>query len=145
MKPSKVQVVVFRRHPVDLEPQILILEKAAPTGTTWHLVTGFIESGEEAVETALREVEEETGIESLGEPIDLEHEITFVSRFTHKPELEKAFAIESLNLSEKVDISDNPDQEHTGYRWVDAEEAHLLLQWDSFKDSIHSLLQLLQD
>ena len=147
MQPTKVQVVVFRRNPADLDIQILALEKPvqAGRGSTWNLLTGFIEIDETPAEAALREVTEETGLENLSPLLNLGHEVTFSSHFTNKPERELAFAIESTDISEEVTLTDNPDHEHISYRWVDPEEAFLILQWDSFKESIHCLLQEIQD
>ena len=55
-RPVSVLVVI---HTPDL--QILLLERASHAGY-WQSVTGSQEAGESLIETALREVQEETGI-----------------------------------------------------------------------------------
>ncbi|MFN6961369.1 MAG: dihydroneopterin triphosphate diphosphatase [Rhodocyclaceae bacterium] len=57
-KPVSVLVVIH-----DPQANILLLERAAHPGY-WQSVTGSLEDGETPLETAVREVEEETGIRS---------------------------------------------------------------------------------
>ncbi len=58
-RPVSVLVVI---HTADL--QVLLLERAAHRGY-WQSVTGSQEAGEELLATAVREVNEETGIEAV--------------------------------------------------------------------------------
>jgi dATP pyrophosphohydrolase len=58
-RPVSVLVVI---HTADL--QVLLLERAAHAGY-WQSVTGSQEAGEELVATAVREVNEETGIDAV--------------------------------------------------------------------------------
>lgn len=55
-RPQSVLVVI---HTPALE--VLLMERVAPAGF-WQSVTGSLEEGESWVETALREVDEETGL-----------------------------------------------------------------------------------
>jgi lipoyl(octanoyl) transferase len=144
MQATKVHVIVYRQTEPGADLNILLMEKSSNGGSTWNLVTGFIETGESSAECAVRETIEETGLTALALPLDLECHHTFISRFTGKAECEYGFAIQSINLDEVVEITHNPDAEHVGFQWVDVDEAHLLLHWDSWKESLHALLQELQ-
>ncbi len=54
--------VVFRRSPHDGEHEVALI--ATRGGTRWQLPKGTREEGESSAETAIREVEEETGLQA---------------------------------------------------------------------------------
>jgi dihydroneopterin triphosphate diphosphatase len=116
-RPVSVLVVI---HTQDLD--VLLLERAAHPGY-WQSVTGSQEEGESLVETALREVREETGINaSAGQLKDwqctnvfeifAEWRQRYAPGVTHNTE-----HLFSLEIPKTEDVRLAPD-EHLNYQWL---------------------------
>jgi dATP pyrophosphohydrolase len=121
-KPVSVLVVI---HTPALD--VLLLERARHPGF-WQSVTGSQEDDEALLETARREVREETGIDAgRGEFIDWQHhnryEIFAEWRFRYAPGVtHNTEHVYSLCLPETRPVQIAPD-EHLGYRWLPWKEA----------------------
>ena len=121
-RPVSVLVVI---HTADL--QILLLERASRAGY-WQSVTGSQEGSESLVETAVRELREETGIRV--KPAALRDwqlintfEIFAEWRHRYAPEVtHNSEHVFSLELPEIVPVSIAPD-EHLAYQWLPLREA----------------------
>ena len=121
-RPVSVLVVI---HTADL--QILLLERASHAGY-WQSVTGSQEGSESLVETAVRELREETGIRV--KPAALRDwqlintfEIFAEWRHRYAPEVtHNSEHVFSLELPEIVPVSIAPD-EHLAYQWLPLREA----------------------
>ncbi len=107
--------------------QVLIMERADKAGY-WQSVTGSLEQGETPRQAAIREVQEETGLNAA--QYDLQdwqvsniYEIYPHWRYRYAPEVthntEHLFALE---LPSQLAIKLAPD-EHLQYEWVDWREA----------------------
>jgi dihydroneopterin triphosphate diphosphatase len=120
------------------EPRFLLLKRSAKKiyPGLWQMVSGHINPNETAVQTTLREMEEETGlipvnlwvapnINSYYSPED--DSVTVIPVFAAK-----------VNLPE-VRLSD----EHTEFKWVDAEEAKKHLAWDGQRRSVDIIKEYL--
>lgn len=112
-------------HTIDL--QVLIMERADKPGF-WQSVTGSLEAGETPMQTAIREVKEETGLDALA--YDLQdwqvsnvYEIYPHWRHRYAPGVtentEHLFAL-VLPVPMPVQLAPN---EHLRYEWVDWREA----------------------
>ncbi len=121
-RPVSVLVVI---HTPDL--RVLLLERAAHAGY-WQSVTGSQEDGESLIETAAREVEEETGIAAhqgafRDWQLSNRFEIFAEWRYRYAPGVthntEHVFSLE-LPAIQPVVIA--PD-EHLNYRWLPWREA----------------------
>jgi dATP pyrophosphohydrolase len=121
-KPVSVLVVI---HTPALD--VLLLERARHPGF-WQSVTGSQEDDEPLLETARREVREETGIDAgSGEFIDWHHsnryEIFAEWRFRYAPGVtHNTEHVYSLCVPESGPVRIAPD-EHLGYRWLPWKEA----------------------
>ncbi|MEC8948924.1 MAG: NUDIX domain-containing protein [Candidatus Thermoplasmatota archaeon] len=100
--------------------RILILKRSAAVGSFqhyWSGVSGFVEPGEEPLETSQREVEEETGIPRAS----LELLVRAPPRLTEKPD--QIFEVHSflyLCTTDQVRL----DWENDEFAWVAPEELH---------------------
>ena len=107
--------------------QVLIMERADKAGY-WQSVTGSLEAGETPKQAALREVLEETGLDT--NQYDLQdwqasniYEIYPHWRHRYAPGVvENVEHLFGLELPQALPITLAPD-EHTRYEWVDWREA----------------------
>lgn len=112
-------------HTADL--QVLLMERADKAGY-WQSVTGSVEGDETIVQTAIREVAEETGLDAT--KYDLQdwqasnvYEIYPHWRHRYAPGVvENREHLFGLCLPRKLPITLAPD-EHVRYEWVDWREA----------------------
>ena len=121
-RPESVLVVIHTQ-----DQHMLLLERAKHPGY-WQSVTGSREGTESFLETACREVAEETGLQIRPEqlriwPGENIYEIMPEWRHRYAPEVthnrERVF---SLCLPDTCDITLSPT-EHRAWRWVPAHEA----------------------
>jgi dATP pyrophosphohydrolase len=120
--PVSVLVIIFTH-----EFQVLLLERADHPGY-WQSVTGSQDEGESLFETAIREVEEETGLDACEYSltdwgVQYRFEIFTEWRHRYAPGIthndEHVFG---LRLPEPVSITTN-SREHLGFVWLPYEEA----------------------
>ncbi|MEW6133690.1 MAG: dihydroneopterin triphosphate diphosphatase [Pseudomonadota bacterium] len=109
------------------ERQVLLLERADHPGW-WQSVTGSQNPGESLVETAVREVREETGLDALAYRLSdwgysNRYEIYDCYRHRYPPGVthntEHVFGLE---VPSTLPVTPAP-REHLGYQWLPAEAA----------------------
>jgi dATP pyrophosphohydrolase len=121
-QPVSVLVVIYTP-----DQQILLLERASHPGY-WQSVTGSQESGESLIETALREVSEETGIIARADALrDWQRTNTFEIfaewRYRYAPGItHNTEHVFSLELAAVQPVRIAPD-EHLNYCWLPWREA----------------------
>ena len=112
-------------HTDDL--QVLIMERADKQGY-WQSVTGSLEQAETPLQTAMREVQEETGLDARNYELQDWHESNVYEIYPHwrhryAPEVtHNTEHLFGLLLPEPLPIKMAPD-EHVQYEWVDWREA----------------------
>jgi dATP pyrophosphohydrolase len=112
-------------HTPDLK--VLIMERADKPGF-WQSVTGSIEADETPYEAAIREVQEETGLDALAYKFEdwqasNVYEIYPHWRHRYAPGVtENVEHLFGLELPAPLDVQLAPD-EHVRYEWVDWREA----------------------
>ena len=115
--PASVLVVI---HTMDL--QILLLERADHPGY-WQSVTGSQNEGETILQTALREIKEETGLNPVKDQLSdwktkNRYEIFKEWRWRYAPDVtHNTEHVFSLCLPEKKPITIAP-KEHLGFLWL---------------------------
>ncbi|HOB29850.1 MAG TPA: NUDIX pyrophosphatase [Bacillota bacterium] len=130
-----VQVFVFCKAP---SFKVLILKRTPNRSGYWQPVCGGVDSGEELIEAALREVVEETGIENIKSIIDLEYTFTYKESkngvLMHMQDF--CFAVEVENIVD-IKLSD----EHEEYKWCSYSEAKAYLKWEHNLIALKKLMQ----
>jgi dATP pyrophosphohydrolase len=139
-RPESVLVVIYT---TDL--QVLLLERAKHPGY-WQSVTGSRETAESFIETACREVAEETGLHIDSSALQVwpgenVYEIMPEWRHRYAPDVthnrERVF---SLCLPTTCAIQLSPT-EHRSWRWVPAQEAADACFSASNRDAILAIIQ----
>ena len=129
-----VEVHVFRI--IDTRMETLILKRSinAIYPGIWQMVTGRIEKGEMAFESAIREVKEETNlvIEKLWVVPKVN---SFYSEKDDSIHQIPVFAVKAKSNS-NVQLS----SEHSNYKWVDYKEACNAFAWKDQKDALKMLV-----
>lgn len=125
-----VQVFIFTRKE---SFRTLILKRTKERSGYWQPVCGGINIGEQPVDTVVREVFEETGLNNYEKIYDLKY--TFTYQETKNGELmsmrDICFAME---VKEVFDV--RLSEEHEKYMWCTEKEAKEYLKWE------HNLIAL---
>lgn len=119
-----IEAHIFRKSKDGIE--FLLLKRAENQiyPGIWQMVSGKIETGEKAFESAVREVKEETGLTPL--KIWIAPKVnSFYSDKSDTICLVPVFAIQ-VDKNSKVKLSN----EHTEFRWVKSKKAKKMLAWD---------------
>lgn len=141
-RPESVLVVVSHQ-----QQDILLLERRHPAGF-WQSVTGSLEWDEQPVQAAIRELFEETGIET-----DSLFDCHKVFQFPIHPEWKKFYAADVTVNTEHVftlDLATLPavtinKEEHVRYCWLAQEQAaEKVFSWTN-REVIENLSQYLKD
>jgi dihydroneopterin triphosphate diphosphatase len=123
----------------DNEVKYLLLKRSKekePYPGIWQIVTGRIEPNEEAYKTALREVQEETGLKPV-KCFVAPKVNQFYTSYGDKIFLIPVFVI---NVESKnVILSD----EHTLYEWLSFENAFKRIHWYSQKENLQIINEIL--
>ena len=126
--PNSILLIIFTT-----KFKVLLLKKNFKRDL-WQSVTGSIELGEDPYDTALRELQEETGINKQKSDLifdDLSHKFMiyseWIDRYKESTYSNKEY-IFSLKLNDEVSVK--LSREHSSYKWVDLNEAiHLVFSW----------------
>jgi len=115
-RPESVLVLIYTQA-----GEVLLLERQQPAAY-WQSVTGSLEWGEAAARAAVREVQEETGLDVTGLLVDCNQ----THRFDIIPAWRARYAPEVKQNTEHVFRVEYPDrpairinpEEHTQYQWL---------------------------
>ncbi len=111
--------------------RLLLLRRTPARGGFWQILTGRCELGESPLQTAAREIFEETGFApALGELRDLEYTHAFALQIPGASEMMAAprFARETaFALRVAADAAPRLSDEHDAFRWFPLDEALPLL------------------
>ena len=104
----------------------------------WQGVAGKIEKDEEAWQTAIRELKEETGLDPV-KMFVADHVSQFYEKHGDRVNLVPVFGIEVD--SKNVILSD----EHIEYKWLDFKEAFDTLVWNGQKKGIQTVYNMVSN
>ena len=137
----KVRVVdcyVYRQTDKGLKFLILKRNEKKLYEHLWQGVAGKIEKDEEAWQTAIRELKEETGLDPV-KMFVADHVSQFYEKHGDRVNLVPVFGIEVD--SKNVILSD----EHIEYKWVDFKEAFNTLVWNGQKKGIQTVYNMVSN
>jgi lipoyl(octanoyl) transferase len=114
--------------------RVLLMKRTPERGGFWQILTGCGEPGESALQTAARELYEETGFEALPRELEYVHSFAFQDAMPPKFAQETAFTA-------RVDGEPRLSEEHDDYRWVTKQEALELLPFSGLKRAVQLSLE----
>lgn len=139
-----VDVYVFRRASagggagrVEL---LQLLRAAEPLKGAWQPLMGHIEAGETAVECALREMREETGL-SGGDPAVIGVWALEQVHPYYMPQIDCVVLGPRFAVEVETSWSPTLNAEHSEHRWVDARDVERLFYWPGQKAACAELLR----
>lgn len=119
---------------LESQGEILILHRSPRLnwGNTWGLPAGIVEPGESDLETAIRELYEETGYRANPEEL-----LLIDSSYRRLPNEEISFHVFSLKTQSKFPIKLDHD-EHQDYKWISPDDCYNM---DNLIPGLHHLLE----
>ena len=120
MRTQEVLIVVRRGD------AFLVVHRSPENDAYWHLVAGGVEEGETFAEAAVRELREETGLDTKVGPLNAPFEY-------------EGIQVESFVADAPAGWEPTLDWEHDEYRWCTREEAVELLYWPEPREIVRSL------
>ncbi len=136
--PLQVDVIIFCK--IDGEYKYLMMQRTDERGGFWQPVTGGVEDGEKVMDAVYREVYEESGYtkDRINRLIDLDYSFQFKLKNKDFYITEYVFAVEVND----TDYERLP-REHQKVEWCSYEEAVEHLTWDTNKDTLRKLNEIL--
>ena len=89
-------------------------------GTHWEYAKGHVEKGEDDLAAALRELEEETGIDDAEPLTGFSHEMEYFFRHAKRGLIKKTVV---FFIARARDVHVEVSDEHVGYAWLPLEQA----------------------
>ncbi len=130
-----VKVMVHDDH------RVLLLHRKPERGNFWQPITGSIEDGESPIETARREIAEETGNRGEPEELDLQQSFMIESHYLETLYPTPIIASETgfvahLSSSEPIHID---AEEHDDFGWFTFGEAYERIRWTDDREALERL------
>ena len=130
-----VKVMVHDDH------RVLLLHRKPERGNFWQPITGSIEAGESPLETARREIAEETGHSGEPEALDLQQSFMIESHYLETLYPTPIIASEMgfvARLSSSATIRIDAD-EHDDFGWFTFGEAYERIRWTDDREALEQL------
>lgn len=117
-------------------------------GDYWQFIADGGENNEKPIDTALREIKEETGVTAekvteLKSVAFVPAEVVAENMRTHWDK--NIFVIPEYSFAFECDLEPFLLNEHTEYKWLTYDEARKLLKWDSNKVAMYETKCLLEN
>lgn len=135
---THVDSYVYRWEGGKLKYLLLKRNERTVYGHLWQGVAGKIAGKETAVETVIRELKEETGL-NPSRIFVVDHVSSFYQSYRDQVHLVPVFGVEVD--SKQVRLS----EEHSEFQWVDFDEALSRLSWNEQKRSLTTLNNMLHE
>ncbi|MGI5959558.1 MAG: bis(5'-nucleosyl)-tetraphosphatase [Massiliimalia sp.] len=126
--------VVFRKYHGNTE---LLLIKHA-NGGHWSFPKGHVEPGETEIETAIREVKEETGIDIM-----VDASFREIVSYSPKKDTQKD-VVYFLAMAKNYNFTPQPE-EIAQIKWVEISRVHSILSYDNDRQLVNRAKPLIKD
>jgi lipoyl(octanoyl) transferase len=126
-------------------PRVLLLHRRRERGDFWQPITGTIEDSEAPLDTARRELIEETGHAATPLPLDLSQSFLIESHFLEARYPSPIIASEicfHAELDSRLPIRIDPE-EHDEWGWFTFDEAYERIRWTDDREALTRLLSVL--
>jgi lipoyl(octanoyl) transferase len=140
LRPETIRLVKVLVHDGD---RVLLLHRRPERGNFWQPITGSIEEGEAPLETARREIVEETGSRAEPESMELVQSFMIESHFLASRYPAPIVASEicySAELDSRLPVRMDPD-EHDEWGWFTFPEAYERIRWTDDREALERLEQ----
>jgi lipoyl(octanoyl) transferase len=121
--------------------RVLLLHRKPERGNFWQPITGSIEDGELPIDTARREIGEETGLDGVPEDLQLRQSFMIESQFLAAKHPVPIIASEIgfvAQLSSHTPIRLD-ESEHDEYGWFTFAEAYEKIRWTDDREALEKL------
>ena len=109
-------------------------------GGHWDFPKGHVESNETEIETAVRELEEETGITDIKILDGFRHSINYTLFRKSVPISKEVIFFLASTVEKRVELS----SEHIDYAWLDFEKAIVKLTYDNARQILKKAVSYLK-
>ena len=137
-KPETIRLVKVMVHD---DHRVLLLHRKPERGNFWQPITGSIEDGETPIETARREIAEETGNPGEPDPLDLEQSFMIESQYLATRYAAPIIASEIgfvAQIPASATIHIDAD-EHDAFGWFTFGEAYERIRWSDDREALERL------
>jgi lipoyl(octanoyl) transferase len=136
-RPESIRLVKIVVH--DDAGRVLLLHRREVRGNFWQLVTGSIEEGEAPLDTARRELIEETGHPGDPRPLDLTQSFMIESHYLEAKGYTAPIVASEIcfqaTLDPRLPIRIDPD-EHDEWGWFTFAEAYERMKWTDDREAL---------
>lgn len=137
----QLHIIIQSNSNQNEEYEYLVLQRNDKTKiypNIWQVITGTIEKGETAIQTAIRELKEETGLTPV-KMWALPMLAQFYERYSDTVQFSPTFCV--LVNTKDVTISN----EHIDFKWLNSEDCNNILTLPSHKQGTNLLKDYLQN
>lgn len=134
---KRVEVHVYKKTKAGIRYLVMKRADKGRYPNLWQMVSGTMDEGEKAYDTAIREMKEEIGLE----PEEL-HVLPVMTTFYNS--VEDSISILPVFLA-KVSGDVVLSDEHSEYKWVDFHKAYKLLSWVQWKENVFQAEKVLKN
>jgi lipoyl(octanoyl) transferase len=143
-RPESIRLVKIVVHDDD---RVLLLHRRPERGNFWQPITGSIEEGESPLETARREIAEETGHQGDPRPLDLTQSFMIESQYLESkgyvaPIVASEVCFEAT-LDSGLPVRIDPE-EHDQWGWFTFSEAYERMRWTDDREALERVERLPQ-
>jgi len=130
-----VKVMVHDDH------RVLLLHRKPERGNFWQPITGSIEDGETPIETARREIVEETGQRGEPDPLDLHQSFMIESQYLAARHSGPIIASEIGFVAQLPSTAaiQMDAEEHDAFGWFSFSEAYEKIRWSDDREALERL------
>jgi dATP pyrophosphohydrolase len=125
-----IEAHIFRENHNKMEFLLLKRSNEVLYPGLWQMVNGHVEPGEKGYQTALREIEEETGLK----PEMLWAAPNVNSFYSHENDYIMLLPVFAAKVNSMADVK--ICHEHSDYAWVSREKAKKMLAWPGQRQSV---------